>query len=148
MPGWGTDTYTLTCYGAAGSQPATQSLLNTTGFNADDFENPSSEFPPENPLAITSFITDGEGNLTWITANSTDSTVCTITDAYGGAPYNLAPTENLSASSAETPYQYFCSNPIRGTGIADLLTLTCSDPNNGTDMKTLSITNPEGCESD
>jgi hypothetical protein len=146
-PGWGTDTYTLTCYGAAGTQPATQSLLNTTGFPP-----PPPPPPPPSPLsaavpplAITSFTTDGVGNVAWITTNATEGTLCTITDAYGGPPYGQGPVENLPPSSG-TFYPYFCG-AINGAVPADLLTLTCSDPNNGTDMKTLSLSNndPEAC---
>lgn len=137
-PGWGTDTYTLTCYGATGTQPATQSKLNATGFTP--------ETPPTAPLAITSFTTDGVGNLAWITTNSNpSSTTCTITDAYGGPPYDQGPMTNLPSQSVATPYQYFCG-AINGSVAADILTLTCSDPNNGTDFKMLTVTNPGGCE--
>jgi hypothetical protein len=148
-PGWGSDTYTLTCYGAAGTQPATQSLLNTTGFvSAGPATTP--------PLTITSFTTDGNGNLAWVTTNSSpSSTTCTITDAYGGAadpnhpgnPHGQAPMTSLPSQSTGTAYQYFCG-AINGSVPADLLTLTCSDPTTGTDMTTLSITNSEGCEID
>jgi hypothetical protein len=155
-PGWGTDTYTLTCYGAAGSTPATQSKLNTTGFNASDFTSPS-DYPPANPLAIGSFTTDGESHLAWTTTNSTASTVCTITDEYGGVPYNQAPIGGMPARSPAGNggpnyyYPYFASLerflscqrsvPAQNT---DTITLTCSDPTNGTAVSTLTLTNP-GC---
>jgi hypothetical protein len=67
----GSGTYTLTCYGAAGTQPATASLLNTS------------------------------------------ATTCTITDEFGGPPYNQAPVGGLPAnvylpeSSESGPYELY-----------------------------------------
>jgi hypothetical protein len=136
-PGWGSDTYTLTCYGAAGTQPATASLLNASGFTGTT------------TLAITSFTTDGEGDLGWMTANSTTQTTCALTDAYGGPPYfqaplgGLAPNQPLVASGNYVGY--FCG-AINGSVGADTVTLSCSDPNNGSAIATLTITNPDGCE--
>jgi len=155
-PGWGTDTYTLTCYGAAGSTPATQSKLNTTGFNASDFTSPS-DYPPANPLAIGSFTTDGESHLAWTTTNSTASTVCTITDEYGGVPYNQSPIGGMPAAEVlpgnggpNYSYPYFAHSnafcPVSGVPAqnTDTITLTCSDPTNGTAVSTLTLSNP-GC---
>jgi hypothetical protein len=152
-PGWGSDTYTLTCYGPAGSTPATESVLNTSGFTPTT--------PTTTPLVITSFVTDPPGGATgyvgWTTVNSTASTVCTITDEFGGTPYNQAPSENLPANmglpeTSENSYLYpnafgdaFCPNsssvPPQNT---DTITLTCSDPTNGTAMSSLTLSST-GC---
>jgi hypothetical protein len=159
-PGWGSDTYTLTCYGAAGTTPATQSMLNTTGFLAST----------ETPLAISSFTTDGEGDLAWSTTNynnpsdSGPGTVCTITDEFGGTPYNQSPQGNLPANqslsgSDESPsfsYSYYFDGPAFCPAAnslaapaqnADTLTLTCSDEFNGTAISMLTLASP-GCISE
>jgi hypothetical protein len=147
--GWGTDTYTLTCYGADGTTPATASILNASGFTT----------PTETPLSITSFVGEPPsgyvGYVAWQTANSTGATTCTITDEFGGPPYNQAPTGNLPANvnlpetnmpPYEGPYGFNVFCPESGPGQnTDTLTLTCSDPNNGTAIATLTITNP-GCD--
>jgi hypothetical protein len=159
-PGWGTDTYTLTCYGAAGTQPATQSILNTSGFP------PPSTPAPANPLAITSFTTDGFAGLGWTTTNATGNTVCTIVDEFGGPPYNQNPftpdgegfgTESLPANQpldGEDNYYYypyfynsggaFCPNYPTPAVNTDTITLICSDEYNGTAMSTLTLNSP-GC---
>jgi len=152
--GWGSDIYTLTCYGAAGTTPATESLLNTSG------EPPASA----TPLAITSFTSDGYDGLGWITANSTANTYCTIVDEFGGDPYDQSPfngegggTEYLPANQAldgETGYfypYYYGSWSCPGGGVSgpptDTITLVCSDQYNGTAMATLTMTSP-GCVSE
>jgi hypothetical protein len=142
---FGVDTYTLTCFGAAGTTPATQSML--VGVSAATGSNPQ--------LTISSFTAetgeDGndDGNLDWTTTNSSDSTTCAITDAYGGAPYNQGPIAGIGPNQSEYFYNYFCGVALNGSDSypsvpADVLTLTCSDPNNGTAMRTLTITNPDG----
>ena len=159
-PGWGSDTYTLTCYGAVGTTPATESMLNTTGFPG----------PAETPLAITSFTTDGEGDLAWSTTNynnpsdSGPGTVCTITDEFGGAPYNQSPQGNLPPNqsltgSDESPiytYPYYVDGPafcpaaselVAPAQNTDTLTLSCSDEFNGTAISMLTLTSP-GCLTD
>jgi len=157
-PGWGSDTYTLTCYSADGTQAATASILNASGFT------PPQTPPPLTPLAITSFTTDPPGGaigyVAWTTVNSTGQTVCTITDEFGGPPYYQTPTGGLPANMylPETdlspnemyPYSFyeggaFCPGespaPTQNT---DTITLTCSDPTNGTAISTLTLSNP-GC---
>jgi hypothetical protein len=149
-PGWGTDTYTLTCYSPDGSNADTRSVLNTSGYTGAS----------TTPLAITSFVTDPPGSdfvgdVAWTTANWTSDTVCTITDEFGGAPYKQSPTGNLPANQSlpdDSDYGYiypysfgsaFCpaSGPSQNN---DTITLTCSDPSNGTAIKTLTLTN-QGC---
>jgi len=156
-PGWGTDTYTLTCYNGY-LQPATESLLNTSGFTAST----------PTPLAIATFVTDGNGDLGWTTANSNpNTTTCTITDEFGGQPYYQSPIGQLPANNPLVftegegsfptggPYPYFYNgsafcpgeeeseNPVFST---DTITLTCSDKYNGTAFSTLTLYNP--CNSD
>jgi hypothetical protein len=134
-PGYGTDTYTLTCFGASGTTPATASILNASG-----------AIPATTtPLTISSFTAiDTNGNLSWATTNSTTGTTCTITDAYGGttpytSPNTQQPITGLPASEASYAFPYFkgalCSVA------ADVLTLTCSDPSNGTAFQTLTLSN-------
>jgi hypothetical protein len=142
---FGVDTYTLTCFGAAGTTPATQSML--VGVSAATGSNPQ--------LTISSFTADtgedgnDDGYLDWTNTNATDSTTCSITDAYGGAPYNQGPIAGIGPNQSEYFYNYFCGVALNGSDSypsvpADVLTLTCSDPNNGTAMRTLTITNPDG----
>ena len=149
-PGWGTDTYTLTCYGVAGTTPATASLLNTSGL-------PST---PATPLTISSFTTDGDGDLAWTTTNSTTSTTCTITDEFGGTPYNQPPVGGLPANeylsgtgspnSYYDPYFFYYGGAFCPTDESipqlntDTITLTCSDKTNGTAISTLTLNSP-GC---
>jgi len=153
-PGWGSDIYTLTCYGAAGTNPDTRSVLNTSG------EPPASV----TPLAITSFTGDGNGDLGWMTVNYTPNTYCTIVDEFGGDPYDQDPindegysTEYLNSNQSLDgdggyfyPY-YYGSWSCPGGGVAgpatDTITLVCSDQSNGTAMATLKITSP-GCVSE
>jgi hypothetical protein len=156
-PGWGTDTYTLTCYGAPDdnyiSHPATVSILNTSGFTAST----------PTPLTIATFTTDGNGDLGWTTANSNPSTTtCTITDEYGGPPYYQSPIGPLPANNPLTesegegsfptgaPYPYFygegapafCGDSDSPIVLTDTITLTCSDKYNGTAFSTLTLYNP------
>jgi hypothetical protein len=153
-PGWGSDIYTLTCYGAAGTNPATRSVLNTSG------EPPASV----TPLAITSFTGDGNGDLGWTTANSTANTTCTIVDEFGGDPYDqnpindegysteyLGPNQTLDGDGGYFYPYYYSSWSCPGGGVAgpptDTITLVCSDQYNGTAMATLTINSP-GCVSE
>jgi hypothetical protein len=111
-PGFGSDVYTLTCYGTTPGTAATMSILNTSGFP------PPPPPPAATPLSITSFTTDGNGGLGWMTANSTTSsdsspgTTCTIIDEFGGDPYdetpdeNLPPTQPLPADADGSPFYY------------------------------------------
>jgi hypothetical protein len=146
---YGVDTYTLTCYGPPGTTPAVQSML--VGVST-----PAVATPPNPQLMITSFTAElGEdgndnGNLSWGTSNSTANTVCTITDAYGGVPYDQYPLSGLPANAAGSFYGWFCGTALIGSQSlpaepSDTLTLTCSDPNNGTAFTMLTITNPDGC---
>ena len=143
-PGWGSDTYTLTCYGAAGTTPATASLLNTSGFTGTT------------TLAIQNFTIDPAGYLGWTTTNSTEATTCTITDEFGGPPYNQPPFGPLPANQvtpeqSETgpyeqfPYWYdtaFCPADESTAQSTDTVTLTCSDQTTGTAFSQLTINNP------
>jgi hypothetical protein len=149
--GWGSDTYTLTCYGAANQygvvQAATESILNTSGFTAST----------PTPLAIATFVTDGYGDLGWTTANSSpNTTTCTITDAYGGPPYYQSPIGNLPPNNplqsdgegqfpTGGPYPYYYNSALNpgeseypAVG-SDTITLTCSDKYNGTAFSTLTL---------
>jgi hypothetical protein len=140
-PGWGTDTYTLTCYGAAGTTPATASILNTSGFTP----------PPATPLTISSFTSDLNGDLAWTTTHSTTSTTCTITDEFGGTPYNQPPVGGLPGTgSTYDPYFFYFGGAFCPTDESipqlntDTITLTCSDKANGTAISTLTLNSP-GC---
>jgi hypothetical protein len=144
-PGWGTDPYTLTCFSADGTQAATASILNTSGFTGTA------------TLAIQGFTSDVPGGdigyLAWTTINSSPSTTtCTITDEYGGAPYYQWPVTGLPSNSpSDSGYEYypyafgnaFCPEtaPAQNT---DTITLTCSDPTTGTAISALTLSNP-GC---
>jgi hypothetical protein len=152
-PGWGTDTYTLTCYGADGTTPATASLLNTSGFTGTT------------TLAINNFAIDAAGYLGWTTTNSSSSTTCTITDEFGGEPYDQPPFGPLLANQVtpeqspeagpyeQFPYLYdtgFCGTEGAPAQYTDTVTLTCSDPSTGTAISSLTINNPypppTGCD--
>jgi hypothetical protein len=135
-PGYGTDTYTLTCLGNDGL-PVTESILNSAGFTGTT------------ELAITSFTaeqSDGvdTGFLDWTTTNSTQSTNCTLTDAYTFTGYS--PIQDLPANQAGFNYgpegsgDYF-PGPICEFG-PDVITLTCSDPGGGSAIATTTLSAP------
>jgi hypothetical protein len=143
---YGVDTYTLTCFGAAGTTPATQSMLVGV----------STPTPGDPQLAISSFTAEvselgDDGYLSWATNNETEGTTCTITDEYGGTPYNQKPLAGLPPNASGYFYGYFCGTALLGTQSlpampSDTLTLTCSDSSNGTAFTTLTITNPDGAD--
>jgi hypothetical protein len=130
-PGYGTDTYVLTCYGATGTTPATQYLLNATGTT------------PAKSLSVL-FTQDASGKLNWSTSPTPNSASCTIIDEYGGTlPNNItvspsdpipAPITGLAGSqTGYVPYENSCAvESATPQLIPDTLTLTCSDATYGT----------------
>jgi hypothetical protein len=138
-PGYGTDTYTLTCYGAAGTPPATIApILNTIGMTP----------VTETPLAIDGFGEDINGNLVWETVPTPNSATCTLIDEFGGplpsyitssGPAIQSPIMNLPGMEPVTPSSpdYVSPNACAVEDalpvlLPDTLTLVCSDPNYGT----------------
>jgi hypothetical protein len=140
-PGYGTDTYVLTCFGADGTTPANQYLLNATGSIPET----------DSPLAIDGFVQDINGNLNWETAPTPNAASCTLIDEYGGTLPTTGPGAiNQSEFGIQTPIAGLPSTtaasgpyvlPLGNTCaiteatpqlIPDILTLVCSDPNFGT----------------
>lgn len=144
-PGYGTDTYVATCFGAAGTTAATQYLLNASGMT------------PATSLSVQ-FTQDMYGNLSWTTAPTPNTASCTLIDAYGGTlpstitlpqyyPTIASPIANLPGSQANyIPIENSCA--IQGATpkplIPDTLTLTCSDGTYGTAAASLAWTGA-GC---
>jgi hypothetical protein len=148
-PGYGTDIYVMTCYGAAGTTPATAYILNASG---------ATPVVPQGdaPLSVQ-FAQDMYGDLSWTTSPAGNNASCTLIDEYGGplpstitlpqyyptiaSPItglpgietSYVPTENTCAISGATPQL-----------IPDMLTLTCSDATYGTAVATLAWTGA-GC---
>jgi hypothetical protein len=139
-PGFGTDTVTLTCYGAAGTTPAFAGplLISNTGLATPT-------------LSITSFTADANsGSVSWTTSNSTTATSCAIIDEFGASngtadgissPYTQQPITDLPANSNAYPYPYAC-----GARIPDTMTLTCSDLGNGSAIQSTTVTWGSDCE--
>jgi hypothetical protein len=145
QPGYGTDTYVATCFGAAGTTAATQYILNASGMT------------PATSLSVQ-FTQDMYGNLNWTTAPTPNNASCTLIDAYGGTlpsyitlpqyyPTIASPIANLPSSQANyIPIENSCA--IQGATpqplIPDTLTLTCSDGTYGTAAASLAWTGA-GC---
>jgi hypothetical protein len=135
-PGYGTDTYVLTCYGAAGTTPATMYLLNHSGMVP--------VIPEDSPsLAIDGFQQDINGNLNWITQPIENSATCTIFDEFGGTlPSTITPSTYAIQPAISVPTSgsgYVLSNEnscaielATPQLIPDTLTLVCSDEYLGT----------------
>ena len=139
-PGYGTDTYVLTCFGADGTTPANEYLLNASGMTP--------VVPPGAPsLAILGFNQDFNGNLNWETVPSPNAASCTLIDEFGGTlPSTIAQSEfgidtplpglqgTTAASGAYVvPNTNTCAITLATPQlIPDTLTLVCSDPNFGT----------------
>jgi hypothetical protein len=138
-PGYGTDTYALTCYGAAGTPPATIApILNASGTTP----------VTQTPLAIDGFGEDFNGNLVWETVPTPNSATCTLIDEFGGTlpsyitssgPAIQSPITGLPGMEPVTPSSpdYVSPNACAVEDaspvlLPDTLTLVCSDPNLGT----------------
>jgi hypothetical protein len=133
-PGYGTDTYVMTCYGAAGTTPATAYILNASGTTP----------VTSTPLAIDGFTQDINGNLDWITVPTDNSAACTLIDEFGGPlPATITQTEFEiqspvtglpgTASGYAPPTSNSCAVEFSSPQLLpDTLTLVCSDPNFGT----------------
>ena len=140
-PGYGTDTFAVTCYGDAGTAPVTASALNI----------PPGAILPGSSLAITGFGQDEDGGLGWATSPTPNNAVCSLIDEFGcplppsyaSPPYPIAsPITGLPGAKSG----YLDDNDCAISSIPfyeDTLTLTCTDPNYGTAIAT-TVWNP-GC---
>jgi hypothetical protein len=138
------DTITLTCYDSTGTIPVFGGPVLIT--------NP--DLPtPDNQLTISSFTADVDNNaLLWSTSYSTPNTVCSLLDEFGNQPEApnpnpQAPILNLLPNSSQydnaaLPGEYYYPNNSAAcpeTNYPDTVTLTCTDPNNGAAVKTVTV---------